>query len=78
MKEKIFIALENIGIFISDDEKNKNLNLHEILIESIQMISFIFELESVLDMDLPYEIFLDDSLNSIFAFEQFLNNLEKD
>lgn len=75
-EESIRLAIRNIldenGIFIDDDEKSKDLDLREYLIESLQFIYFIVQLEEQLGIEIPDDMLLYDNLASEIGFANMI------
>lgn len=75
MKEKIFYALENIGIAIDDNEKLGDFDLSEFFVDSIQFILFIVEVEEAIGIQLPDDFLLLDKYCSFNALCDVLTDI---
>lgn len=65
-------ALENVGIDIGD---NLNIDLREYINSSVLFISFIVELEEMLQIEFPDELLLTDTLSSLDNFCKIVEEL---
>ncbi len=69
MENKLLDILKEMGIFIDEDEKDDDLNL-----DSFTFISMITEIERSLDITIPDELLLKDSMST---FNQILSAIKK-
>lgn len=76
MREAIFKALEGIGLFLPDDEKNSDddIDLTEYIMDSLQFISFVTGLEELLGIEIPDEYLNPNSIQSSKAFIEILKD----
>lgn len=68
IKELIYNILIAMGIYI--EKTNKDVDLTEYIADSLDYISFFVELEEALDIELPDDLFLMDTIKSINALSQ--------
>ena len=68
IKEIIINTLNKVGIMV--DSIDEDLDLGEWIQDSLQYISFVVELEQILDIEMPDEIFSIGSLASFNNFSQ--------
>lgn len=68
IKNYIFEILDETGIFVDLCDFEKDLDLREYIVDSLQYVYFIVELESRLGIELPNEILLYENLMSINGF----------
>lgn len=68
IKELIYNILIAMGIYI--EKTNKDVDLTEYITDSLDYISFFVELEEALDIELPDDLFLMDTIKSINALSQ--------
>jgi acyl carrier protein len=74
MNNYVIECLANIGVDIEcDDEKDFDLRLF--LNDSMTLISFIIELESVLDCEIPFEMIQIENMASVNGFCLMLEDL---
>jgi len=78
IKKCIFEYFEETGIYISDEEKEKDIDLRDYLVDSLEHVTFIIEMEEKLGYELPDEILLYDNLSSINGFINMLIEIKKD
>lgn len=76
LKEKVYSALEETGVILSDNEKssNKDLVLTEYLHDSLHTILFLVSLERNLGYDIADEILIKKNLKSINSIVDTLYN----
>lgn len=67
MKNTVFDVLENMGIILDETEQEEDLDLTEYIVDSIQFISFIIELERVLNVVLPDNFLIFQNYHSLNA-----------
>lgn len=74
MRDKIFIALEGLGINFSEAEKasGQDVDLREYLYDSIELIMFAITLEESVGFELTEEIFIEDNLKSLNTLASIL------
>lgn len=68
IKKQIFEIFDENGIYITESEMQKDIDLREYLVDSIQFVYFIVELEERLGVELPDEILIYDNLSSLNGF----------
>ena len=68
IKKYIFEILDEAGIFVDLCDFEKDLDLREYIVDSLQYVYFIVELENRLGIELPDEILLYENLTSINGF----------
>lgn len=78
IKKYIFEYFEETGIYISNEEKEKDIDLRDYLVDSLEHVTFIIEMEEKLGYELPDEILLYDNLSSINGFINMLIEIKKD
>ena len=74
VKKFIFEILDENGIYIDSDEMEKDLDLRDYLLDSLQYIYFVVELENKLGVELPDEMLIYDHLSSINGFANMIQN----
>lgn len=72
IKQCIFNVLNESGIYIDECEKNKDIDLREYLVDSLQYVNFIIEMEAYLGYELPDEVLAYESLASINGFANMI------
>ena len=75
IKKCIFEILDENGIYIDFDEMEKDLDLRDYLLDSLQYIYFVVELENKLGIELPDEILIYDFLSSINGFVNMVQDV---
>lgn len=65
--------MDNIGVYIEDDVKNKDFDLRDYIIDSLQYIALIVNLETELGICYPDEMLVMDVLGT---FEGFCSTIE--
>lgn len=78
LKDKIIEILDVNGIFIDNENLVYDIDLREYITDSIQFISFIVELEKLLDMEFPDEMILYDNLASLNGFSNIIEKYLSD
>lgn len=82
IKDKVITALESIGACVFEDERDKDLNLADYILDSLLFVEFFVELESQFGIELPDNYLSMDKFKSINAFcismEELLANKEDD
>lgn len=68
IKDLIYNILIAMGIYI--EKTNNDVDLTEYITDSLDYISFFVELEEGLDLELPDDLFLMDTIKSINALSQ--------
>lgn len=66
----IFDSLESVGILLDDNIRNdetKDINLSDLIEDSVQWISLIIELETVLNMSWPDDLLTINNFESLNA-----------
>jgi len=66
----IFDSLESVGILLDDNIRNdetKDINLSDLIEDSVQWISLIIELETVLNMSWPDDLLTINNFDSLNA-----------
>ena len=66
----IFDSLESVGILLDDNIRNdetKDINLSYLIEDSVQWISLIIELETVLNMSWPDDLLTINNFDSLNA-----------
>ena len=66
----IFDSLESVGILLDDNIRNdetKDINLSDLIEDSVQWISLIIELETVLNMSWPDDLITINNFESLNA-----------
>lgn len=71
IKLKIHIAFANMGLFIDSDDTP----LEEIIVDSLEFVSLIIEIESVLDFEFPDELLSLDKIGTINTLSIALNEI---
>ena len=66
IKEIILSILTEMGILVTDCEDD--LDLTELIVNSIDFIAFFIELEDALEIDLPAQLLHLDNIKSINSF----------
>lgn len=70
------LSMQNIGIFIEENrDKELDIDLRDYIKDSISFISFIIELETNLEIEIPYEMLAYESLTSFNGFCNMLCEL---
>lgn len=69
VREKLQEALKNVGIEL-DYTEGQDLNLQDYIEDSLQYITAVVEIENALDIDLPDELLVFDSLVSFHSFSE--------
>jgi acyl carrier protein len=68
IKQKLVFSLENIGIYISEEEKESDFNLSDYILDSLLFVTFFVELEKNLGIEIP-DIYLSiEKFVSVDAF----------
>lgn len=62
MRSRIIACLQRLGFIV--DEREENFELQEYLEDSVSFISFIVELESEFDIEIPDEYLMPDSMKT--------------
>ena len=70
-------GMQNIGIGITD-EFTDDFDLRDYIVDSLVFISFVLELENILEIELPYEMLLYDQLASCRGFCAMLTDVISD
>lgn len=78
VKTAILKSLDEIGAFLEDAEIGDDLDLREFILDSLQFISFIIELETELNIEIPSELLLFDNLSSFASFREIILELIKE
>ena len=66
IKNTIFKVLEETGICF--EYKNQDFDLRDLLQDSLQFITFMVNLEEMLDIELPDDLLLPESVSSFDGF----------
>ena len=74
-KNQIIKCLNNIGIFLENDDELMNLN--EFIEDSLAFIMFIVEIEQTFEIEIPDEYLSMDAISSIDAVNNMIENLIK-
>jgi len=79
MRDKIFNALEGLGINFSESEKTseQDFDLREYINDSIELIMFAVTLEESIGFELTEEIFIEDNLKSLNALANLLKREDR-
>ena len=78
IKEKVLETLKDIGVCVFNEEKDKDFDLSEYILDSLLFVTFFVELESKLGFEIPDTYLSMDKFRSIDGFclsiYEFLNN----
>ena len=79
MRELIFHALDEMGIFFTDSEKKSmnDVNIVDYLPDSIEQIMFVVVLEETIGFELPEELLIKDNLLSLNNLAMKLEIIKK-
>lgn len=79
MREKIILALSNLGVDTSDFETNpvEDIDLQSYIVDSVMFISFIVELEEQLGFQIPDDFLVMESLTSLESYSEILEELSQ-
>ena len=66
VREKMFIALDEIGIII--DNKQEDFDLQEYITDSVTFITFIVNIEKQLEIEIPDDLLLITKMRSFTAY----------
>ncbi len=72
-KNKIYKILDDLGIII--EQKEEDFDLREYIQDSIQFISFIVNLEQELEIEIPDDMLLIESISSFNSFSNRIYDL---
>ncbi len=73
VKEKMLMALDEIGIIV--DSTQEDFDLQEYIIDSLSFISFIVNLEQQLDIEIPDDMLLITKMHSFAAYCEVMLNV---
>lgn len=73
IKKGIIEALENIGVFC--DCEDDDIQLQEVILDSIMCITFIIELENIFGIEIPDKYLNRDQLSDYKAIENLIYSL---
>ncbi len=68
IKKNAIASLEKVGVCIFDEEREKDLNLSDYILDSLLFVAFLIELESHIGIELPDYYLSIDKFQSIDAF----------
>jgi hypothetical protein len=63
IKEKTIECMNNIGVFIFEDDKN--FKIDDYIVDSVMFVSLIMEFEHMFDIDIPDEYLMADQLQTL-------------
>jgi acyl carrier protein len=76
MLEQILSITEEMGISVEDKEAS-DINLQELLVDSIQFIDFILHVEKAFNIEIPDEYLIVDTVSSLNNFMDILTDIIK-
>ncbi len=74
MKAGIIQALENAGVFVDVEEQNE-INIINLIDDSIQFVSFVVQLEEIFKIELTSELLVIDNFSTIDSVCEILQAL---
>lgn len=77
IKKLIYDILDENGIYIASEEIEKDIDLREYLVDSLQFIYFVIALEDKLGVQLPDEVLVYDHLSSINGFANMILDMQQ-
>ena len=77
IKKLIFDILDENGIYIDPEEMEKDIDLREYLVDSLQFIYFVVALEEKMGIELPDEVLAYDYLSSINGFTNMILDMQQ-
>lgn len=72
IRKRIIQCLENIGIFLDNEE---NMNLQNYITDSLTFLMFIVELEDIFGIDLPEDVPTYDEMISFSNLIEFIKKI---
>lgn len=75
VREKLFEILEESGLYVERKSSEEDIDLREYIVDSVQFMSFIVEIESQLNIEIPDEVLAYDSLASLNGFASILQSI---
>lgn len=76
-RDKIIFILEEEGIFIyNNDFDNDDVNLTNYIEDSLQFISIIVQFEEVFNIDIPNELLIYDSFESLNYICEIIESMQ--
>lgn len=73
MKEKIIQCFSNLGIIISDE--SSNIELDEYIVDSVTFVSFLVELEQQFEIEIDDDYLVQGSLKTLNDVENMIEEL---
>lgn len=78
IKKTIFDIMEENGVYIDPDEREKDIDLREYLVDSLQFIFFVVALEEKMGIELPDEVLAYDNLSSVNGFANLILDMQQE
>lgn len=77
MRNTILRILEDLGIYIGEEERQSDFDLSSLFVDSVQFITFVLELEKQVGIELPDNFLLLEQYRSFYALCDALANISK-
>lgn len=72
----ILNVLNDMGLTI--EYSDKDIDLREYIVDSLEFVSFIMEIEQSFDIEIPSNLLLYDNISSIVGFSAIIDELKQD
>lgn len=72
-EDKLKEALQNIGVYIAQEDFSMDLKIRDFIEDSLTFISFFVEIENLFDIEIPDEVYAETVYD--FSLRRFLQEV---
>jgi acyl carrier protein len=75
VRERLLGILEESGLYVEQKSSGEDLDLREYIVDSVQFMSFVVEIESQFNIEMPDEVLVYDKLGSLNGLAAIIESI---